>query len=212
MELKVLNGNKEEIERRKLKRSKIYERLYFDYKYGFTKEIDNKKSIFWGVKYINKFKYNDAVLEDLLKVNCEIDDIIINMARLTYNEFIELFPIIKDYDGNKWECKDYYSTKEYLNKFDLNTKIGIDNIQELIFQYYNQDILNFGVYQMLIVDRISRYLGEKGILERFLDEVDPEHKIDTYTYNKEHNYIQNNRTGKITKVHKQRPDYLKVIK
>ena len=216
MELKVIKGFLEESEKKKKEKENkihlIHERLYYDYKYGFDRPYDIKKAIFHGIKFIKKINYNEASFEELLKFNLEIEDLVVMISKITYNDFINMFPIIKEYNGHKWECKDYYSTMDFLKDKNLDSIIGLDNVQNLIFEYYNQDILVFGVNQMIVVDRIVRMMGDKGLMERFLEQVDPEGKVDTYTYHKEEGYMQSNKTGKTFKVRKPKPDYLKVVK
>lgn len=46
------------------------------------------------------------------------------IAKLTPNEFMNMFPVEKDFKGYKYGIKDYYSSMEYVNTLDLNKPIG----------------------------------------------------------------------------------------
>jgi hypothetical protein len=220
-EFVVINGQLDEKrkkieEKKKFLHQKYYD-LYLDYEYGFENEPNRQKSIYYGIKYVNttNIDANNFTYHDLLKLLSEIKDINMQIAMSTFNEIINIFPIIKEFDGHKYECKDYYSTKEYLEEYDLNSIIGFDRIDEFYWNYYNHDIMNFSIKEMLVYDRIMKYNNQKGLLERFIDEVDPKHnKIHTYTLDKENNCMYDNVTGEFVEVFKplsKESKYFKII-
>lgn len=181
----------------------------------FTKSIDNiKQCIYYGVQYIKKWtlNYKQPTFEeisDVFQELCLLEEI---MGLLTYNEFINIFPPIKEYDGEKYGCKDYWFTKQFLEQFNLNTEIG-SNIDMFLMDYYSSDIVSYNVGKYMICDLLRRAEGKPSILESCIEEQNL--PIDTYTYNKTHNYMQNQRTGKTQKVSKpkkNRPEYLKIVK
>lgn len=197
-------------EKNKFLQQKYYD-LYLDYQYGFEKIPDKKKAIYYGIKYIAKSNV-DVGYQQLLKMFTEMCDIESLISNITFGDFISLFPVAKEYDKTG-EMKDYYSTMEYLEDKKMD-EIIFENIDSLFWNYYNNDIISYNVKKMLIISRIQKYENGTDLMETLLSHLDPDNKIDTYIYNKEHNYIQNRRTGKITKVkqHKRIPKYLKVIK
>lgn len=213
---KVIEGTLyKRIEKEKKKKEFLkqkYHDLYLNYQYGFESEIDIKKAIYFGIKYILLVNINELDYRSLFIVSSEISNINQMISNLTYNEFINMFPITKDFDGKKFESKDYYSTIEYLDDFNLDEKI--DDVQSFFWNYYNTQLMNYAIKEMLIYDRILKYQSRPTLLEGFLDEIDPEGKIETYKYNKEHNYLQSTKTGKIHKIKQKKriPKYLKVIK
>lgn len=82
-----------------------------------------KKAIFYGVKMINTMK--DEILDEDLIYNFKlINSIIDMMSTITPKEFINIFPIKKDYKGYKFDTKDYFYTMDYLKTLDLDTPIG----------------------------------------------------------------------------------------
>lgn len=156
----------------------------------------------------------DMETKELLKYNLDIQDIKQLITKLTYREFISIFPIIKEYDGKKFECKDYFSVIDYLKNIDLDSKIDIDNIDEFFWAYYNNDIMLFVVNEISCIDSISLMNGGKTLMDSFLEEVDPDKKIHTYTYHENENYMYDNMTGRTFSVKKVNPDRknFKIIK
>lgn len=210
-----LNEKKKERAKKKQFLCNKYKKLYESYLYGIDgHDFNVEKALLFGIKYIVSVDVDtETEYEQFLRLMITIQDIVSLLGNISYRKFIEMFPIIKEYDGKKWECKDYFSTMEYLNTKDLNQLIGNDG-PELIWQYYNYDVMNFGVKQCLIQDRLLRVSGRKGLLESFFDEVAPGKEITTYTIHKKEGYIYNNKTGKTEKLRKPRkrkPKYINII-
>jgi hypothetical protein len=133
---------------------------------------------------------------------------------MTVNELVNMFPILKEYDGEKYECKDYFSTIQFLETLDWNKPIG-QEIHEFLSSYYNNDIINFCVKELLLMDKINKREGRKGIMEQFLEMADPQGKIDVITVHKDEGYIYHKNTGKTEKIRKPRkrkPSYMSVVK
>lgn len=90
------------------------------------------------------------------------------LSTLTTKEFMQIFPIEKNYDGEKYQMKDYFSTMEMIAGYDAEEAIGFDNIQNFLWDYQNRDIRDFMVKGIGSMDRIRRQNGEMGIVEEFL--------------------------------------------
>ena len=191
-----------------------YHDLYLAYQYGFDIEIDIKKAVYFGIKYINLVNYNELDYRKLLITLSEIRDINQMIYNLTYNDLINMFPIAKVYNGKKFECKDYFYTIEYLSTININNKVE-ENVQNFFWNYYNNELMNYSIKEMLIIDKVLKFESKEGLLEGFLNEIDPEGNIKTFKYNKKHNYIQDTKTGKTYSVKRKKrriPKYLKIIK
>lgn len=80
------------------------------------------------------------------------------VAKLTYKEFLEIYPIEKRYDGSKIGTRDYYSTKDYLSTIDLNSTIdNKENVMDLFWDYSNWELLDIASASM----SATSYLGEE---------------------------------------------------
>ncbi len=84
------------------------------------------------------------------------------MATLTpTREFVRVFPIPKEYDGEKYSVKDYFSTIERLKKYPSDEEIRKDKIIEFLMEYYNWDIIKFEVKKLCLISYIRRLNGHE---------------------------------------------------
>lgn len=176
-----------------------------------------KKTIYWGVRALplmfNAFLNKDlptmdanTILNGLYDITLLIEHLI---SRLTPNQLITIFPIKKQYDGSKYEVKDYYTTMEELNRIGMDTAIG-SNTVELMFDYQNDYICKFTITKMLIASAIRRLEGKMGIMEEFMESKGvPHYQLMTDSDGKKFIYDPQNHTT--YKVSKPRPRYLRVV-
>lgn len=117
------------------------------------------------------------------------------MGRLTPIEFIQMFPIPKEYDGEKYGVKDYFSTIEEVNKYPQDKPIG-DKITEFITEYYNWDIIEFEVLKLTTISNIRRMQGQQGIMEELAEQ----NGMKLHTFHQEGNEMVNDETGEMYKI------------
>lgn len=161
-----------------------------------------KQLVFLGVKFIINDKREKT--DDFYYIVWTISDL---MALLTPKDFMTIFPISKEYDGEKYECKDYFYTIKYINTLDINKPIGEDEIYSFLWEYVNRDTNMYTVNLINAIDHIRAKEGKESIVEKFAHD----NGIDTYTVNEELGYIYNNRTKK-TKPLNKKPPYIRIIK
>lgn len=207
----VINGKKEEtlekIKKEKLKKQNIYFK-------AFARKIVSEKyentllAIVYGIKYVNIYELNTNLeyldFKRLFDTICLIKSL---MKSVYIKDLINYFPIIKEYDGKRYECKDYFSTMDYLKTIDINDYME-DNLDDFLWNYYNHDLMNFSIKELLVLDRLRKLDGQDGLMEGFADMMG----VDTYTINKEEGYIYNRRTGKTSPIKKSIPRGFKIIK
>lgn len=170
-----------------------------------------KKATFYGVRAISLKKDPEPLTQEEADFNFKFASIVIGMiGLLTPAEFITLFPINKDYDGYKWETKDYFYTRDYINTLDPNKPIR-ENTDTLsfIWEYVNWDIIMFNV-------RIMGYLSDLRKLEglpSLAEEWAIMNGIEGHTVHQDH---KGNEfiiiDGKVAKASKPRPRHLKLVK
>lgn len=74
-------------------------------------DIDTQRHVYWLIKnasHVHKWSWEDRKTW-LECVNCLT-------GCLTPSLFNQIFPIKKDYNGQKWGIKDYFSTKNYIEE------------------------------------------------------------------------------------------------
>lgn len=178
---------------------------------------DLMKIAFAGIKYINfgreMRRENKRVgtdykqtLEESQAVFQLMDAIFTVMGHIKLKNLITTFPIKKDYDGDKWECKDYFYTMDVLSKMDMDKAIGRDAMSELLWDYQNDDLRHAYVEFTCAMSAIYRSQTGKGIAEQWCDD----NGIGTYTINKETDVVRDNQTGHTTKL--KRKSQLQIVK
>lgn len=173
----------------KEKKANLYKELY----YRKVRAFDLQGAALSGVKYVSLASLTpDMSYLQLHVLLQDAFDIQFVLSQLTPRQFETLFPIIKDYNGHKFECKDYWTTKEYLSTLDPDVPIRGD-IDEFLWNYYNNDIIGFSIKMYLCVDRLKKLNGEKSMMEEFADMFG----LPTYTVDRENNLIKNNKTGEV---------------
>lgn len=91
------------------------------------------------------------------------------ISSLTPREMTKIFPITKDYDGHKFECKDYFTTIQMIEDIGLDIPIA-DNMDTFLFDYRNRHITYFNVFKMCLCSDLRRYQGQPGIMEEFMED------------------------------------------
>ncbi len=117
---------------------------------NYTRD-DIKKMVFYGIKYTNTQRVADMHMleeaEDFHEFVMAVSDFI---GFLTPNEFMNVFPVAKEYDGHKYGCKDYFYTRDYLNTLERDKPIKDQDIDEsgvigFLWEYHNLEIEIFTV-------------------------------------------------------------------
>lgn len=152
-----------------------------------------------GIKYIGVLY--DVMLENenlgtgykhSLEVATElfhfINGIIMVCGCLTLHNFVNTFPITKDYDGEMYGNKDYFYTMKILYEMDWDKPIGKERISKLLWDYENNDLQMAYFEYMDVMSDIHKFQTGKGIAEEWCDKMD----IPTYTVNEDRGYIRDN--------------------
>lgn len=163
-------------------------------------EKDNLiKYIFLNVRKFVKERHENKgktyeQLENRLKFMFALTDLI---GRLTPVEIMQMFPIPKEYDGEKCGVKDYFSTIEEVSKYPKDKPIG-DKITEFLMEYYNWDIMEFEVLKLCTISDMRKMEGQMGVMEEFFEL----NGIHTQTFYQDGDYMVDTETGEQFKIKK----------
>lgn len=90
------------------------------------------------------------------------------IGMLTPNEFLNIFPTKKGYDGHKFEMKDYFSVQEAIEDWNLSQPIGdSEQVFDFLWDLYNLDINFFMVGVMSSMSSVHSMQTGKGLIEDF---------------------------------------------
>lgn len=121
-----------------------------------------KKYIFLGVKYIGRSRNSRNKNAD--QEYKRIESIMAAIELMTPRELTQMFPIIKEYDGDKYETKDYFYTMEAIGNIGMDSTLGSrENVINLLWDYRNHDISMFMVRWMGAVDNMAAYFPGSAI-------------------------------------------------
>ena len=176
---------------------------------------DTEKIIVSGVKYINASRpdKDKSDSESVQRRFAFIQSIDAFMCRITPKQFMQLFPLKKEYDGKRFECKDYFSAMEYIGNLDQDKPIGDGKkLFDFLWEYWNWDINEFFVEIFSTMDDLMHLQGKDGPTDKLIDGLG----ITPYNIQKDEatgqEYLLNENTGKTAPISKSIPRYLKVIK
>lgn len=182
--------------------------------YAEEQRDEFKKLLFLMVRATNKSfrKQRDITFEVAENDFLLVSHILEMFEHVTPNELLQMFPVAKQYDGQKYEMKDYFYTMNSLNKLDRDSCIGNhEKVINLFWDYQNEDINRFMACWMKAVSHVRQFQGGMDPLEELL----MNHGVPTYTFHEKEGYMYNRMTGEVTPVRKKTkriPKYMKVIK
>ncbi|PEH48931.1 hypothetical protein [Enterococcus faecium] len=130
-----------------------------------TTKTKIKQIVFYGVKCYGR--WNDSKGIELKSKMGEIFQIIELIEALTPREFMQIFPLAKDYDGQRWETKDYFYTMDYLEMLGMDEPIG-ENVFEFLMEYWNTDVMLFTLKATSGLSAVYEEQTGIGIFEEFL--------------------------------------------
>lgn len=125
----------------------------------------HKKLIYWGVKTLSRERAKPQTIEEAYSCFNARSVLMEWLGLLTPRQLMTLFPIDKDYDGAKYETKDYFYTMDVCVKHGLDTKIG--DAFDFLWDYQNWDISIFVVEFMSDISNVRKFEGHPGLMEEF---------------------------------------------
>lgn len=169
------------------------------------------KLVVYGVKAVNLKTEDKATTQEEaernLQFGCLVQDL---MSCLKPGEFIQLFPITKDFKGHRWEMKDYFYTRDYVKKLQQDKPIG-EKVSDFLWEYTNREIRTFNVYLMKCMDDLRRLEGKSSLAAEWA-ETNNINTYSKYTDQKGREFLLDKKSCKSLRLKKKKPRYLRVIK
>ena len=172
---------------------------------------ENLRAIFYGVKLIGVTDNRNLSAEGAYSRFWLIESIKASIGKLTPQELMQMFPVKKVYDGERWEVKDYFFTMDVLRQHGLDKPLG-EAVNEILWDYMNRSIMDFVVASLAVMDELRRHNGEKNMFQEFMDEQGI--KLPTYRMEKDskgRRWMINNETGERNRVKVKRAKHLRAV-
>lgn len=211
-EITIIKGNSGKV---KVDKAAIYWKAYKNAVYKLSEfGVDGllpqnrdylKRVIYYGVKYINICDRNEhrAKKREIIPEECQnrfgtIDTIRLFMSVLTPTELLNMYPLPKKYDGEKWQEKDYFSAMEVIRPLDMQKPMGEKVLENVLWASMNDDLFDFQMARFDIVNDLRRVRGQKGMMEIFMEDLG----VSSYTINETEGYMIDNLTGECMGIEK----------
>lgn len=190
---------------------KAYENNLTKYKEEKVNAKDTlKKLIYYGIMVVNTKPKETSTIDAITDDFNFIQTILLGIGSLTPRELINIFPIDKTYDGDKYGTKDYYYTMGYIKEHGIDTVIG--NGFEFLYEYMNIKTRLFTVEVMSSMDNIRELEGKQSVIGEFLEENGVRsHTLHQDNKGKEY-FIKGGKAIKVKAPKKRKPKYLKLVK
>lgn len=147
---------------------------YFDLDKDFDFDI-HKRVIYWGVKSLGEIDEISKEKETLYN-NMYLHQFVIDLLnKITPRQLMNIFPISKEYDGHKYELKDYFYTMGKCKEHGLDKPIG--NAFEFLWDYMNVYTGIFLVRYLSTLSDVRKLETGQGVMETYA----AESGIKTYT-------------------------------
>lgn len=190
----IIKGGKDVAEKKK-KEIREQKKEIYNNNFWFWLGGDDAKALYYGMKSVEMFRQEDVhMVNDAWEAWKTAEIVCKVLESMTYKQVMSVFPVKKDFDGWRFEAKDYYSTMEYLDGYDLDGLI--ENVDDFLWSYYNDTIMRFGINRLMILDCIRRLEGQQSIMQSFADEFG----LDTYIMHEDKGYAYNTSTQRTAKI------------
>ena len=142
---------------------------------GRLQGVDLARYIFLAVKAYGKenhaeFNHTKAYKSCLEIENRyqELKQVMATIGRLTPMELLRLYPVTKEYDGEKWGTKDYFYTMDKLKKRLADKPIGdAQDVACLLWDYQNRDLAWLLLQWQNVLGDLHVYCNEPGPQDEF---------------------------------------------
>lgn len=131
-----------------------------------------KKYVYYGIRHYTRNKNSGPAkvcyqIEENYKA---MTDIIKAASRLTPEEFMSLFPPDKEYNGEKYMEKDYFTTMKAVKRFPAGKPIGKE-INCFLEEYYSKYVFFFWVNYFSCMGDYDVYCGISDPVENYFRQI-----------------------------------------
>lgn len=93
----------------------------------------------------------------------ELKQVMETIGRLTPMKLLRMYPITKEYDGEKWGTKDYFYTMDKLKKRPADKPIGdAQDVAVLLWDYQNWDLMELLLQWENVLEDLDIYCNDSG--------------------------------------------------
>ncbi|MEB5950644.1 hypothetical protein [Enterococcus innesii] len=131
-----------------------------------------QKYAFYGIKYLGTWtKVYSGIVATYSQKELEAafmlyDTVLDSLIAITPRQLIGMFPVKKEFDGKRWEMKDYYTTMEMIEANGMDEPI--ENPFEFLWDYWNWDTHRFLMNYLSVISELRKRETGTTPIEEFL--------------------------------------------
>ena len=133
-----------------------------------NKKECHKKLVFAGVKHA--VHSMDHFWESAESASCRLNVLCLTrgiLSLMTPAELIQLFPVKKTYNGERYGVKDFFYTMNVLNAHGMDTPMG-NAVMDILWDYVNPTIRMFVLANTRVVNDLYRIQRETNLSQEDL--------------------------------------------
>lgn len=93
----------------------------------------------------------------------ELKQVMETIGRLTPMKLLRMYPVTKEYDGEKWGTKDYFYTMDRLRRLPADKPIGdAQDVAVLLWDYQNWDLMELLLQWENVLKDLDIYCNDSG--------------------------------------------------
>lgn len=145
---------------------KYYKQEKYKSLYQTCNKKDMRKRIFYGINAVayhsREYLDKESAVQQLALISSVMEDI----ESITPRGFLQVFPVDKVYDGEKYSCKDYFFTMEFISGIGMDRKIP--SASDFLWDYTNIKARMFLLNKMNVIDYLRRLDGLMPVMSEFM--------------------------------------------
>lgn len=170
-----------------------------------------RKLVFYGVKTVITEPKLELIDREKAESDFQFAGVVKDLvAVLTPLEFMAIFPIDKEFEGHRWNMKDYFYTRDYIKTLEPNKPIG-ETALEFLWEYHNKDVTEFNIAVMMYMSRLRQLEGQPSLAVEWA-EMNELKTYSMHTDNKGKEFLLDKETGKTVRTKKKTPRHLRIVK
>lgn len=135
-------------------------------KKGFLTTEETQKLLLASIKSFDEDSLNNLSLKNRSSYVFTITGLI---EQLTPKQFYQIIPIKKDFNGHKWGFKDYFYTKEWIEK-NIGWNSKIPNGFQFLMEYWSDEVFELSIWMMTVISDFQQRQSGKPLFEKFAEE------------------------------------------
>lgn len=132
---------------------------------GALTTSEMQKLVLAEIKQFDEDSFNDVSLKTRTQWMFIVTGLI---EKLTPRQFCQIIPIKKDFRGHKYGCRDYFYTRDWIEK-SIGWDNKIPNGFQFFMEFWSDNVFDLSAWMMTVVSDNQRRWSGKSTFETFAE-------------------------------------------